>query len=164
MIVQELQMLGATNFIITHKSDTFTAGAGQTITPLGSIKVPVGAKYFLVNPFKFNALKLFADGGAEIPADSYIYIFRRGPDQDWGEHLRKISYAPYYDLTEAQQRDDRFFSSLYIDMNYDSEGRRIDALEFTQEFSIEFYVKSSVAVDLTEPATRFELPVGRKAM
>jgi hypothetical protein len=155
---------GTTNLIVTHRSDNFQAGAGQVLTPLGSIVVPRGANYYLQNPFKFNALKLFADGGAEIPADSYIYMFRRGPDQDWGKLVRKISYAPYYDLTEAQQRDDRFSDNLLIELDYDDNMNRIDALEFRQDFRIEFYVQSSVAVDLTETPTRFEITFARRTV
>jgi len=123
-----------------------------------TITTPLGARYYYNNPFPL-ILKLFAAGGVQIPATSTLLIGKRRPGEDFPTFVRMVSYAAYFDLTEGQQRDERFRGNTLHDLGTD-----IDAISNPQHHELQIWVESPVVVALTEAATRFETTVIEEVM
>lgn len=122
-------------------------------TRLLTITTPLGARYLYTNPFPL-VLKLFATGGVQIPATSTLLIAKRRPGEDFPTFVRLISYAAYFDLTEAQQRDERFAGNTRHDLGAD-----IAAISNPEHHELQIWVDSPVVVALAEALTRFETTV-----
>jgi hypothetical protein len=138
---------------ITHQSTEVTqfATAAGFNSKLLEIKTPEGAFYRFVNPMSL-ILKLLATGGAQIPANSKIFVFKRAPGADFGQFIRMIAYSPYFDLTESLQRDVRFRDATMHDL-----GAGIGGIDLPEDYTLEVWIESPVVVDLTETGTRFEV-------
>ena len=121
------------------------------VTPLLTITTPEGATYQYVNPLTM-LLKIFDTNGDQIPPNSYIYVFKRRPNEDFGQFIRKLPYAAYYDLDEGQQRDSRFARSTMHDI-----GAGISDITNPEDHDLELWLESPVAADLSQARTRVEL-------
>ena len=137
---------------ITHQSEnvtTFVSVAGQKTLLLRYV-APDGVTVEIPNPFQL-VTKLFADGAVQIPANSTIFIAKKTRGDDWENYASKILYAPYYDTSERDQRDAKFLQNTFHPL------AGYDLIRLTEGDSLEVYINSSVAVDLTEAGTRFEI-------
>jgi hypothetical protein len=94
-------------------------------------------------------MKLVDSLGVQIPANSYIYIAKTRPGDDFPTFIRKIPYAGYFDLDETEQRDVRFTASTIHDLG-------VMGIENAESHKLEFYIESTATVDLSRPETRFE--------
>lgn len=118
-----------------------------------SIVTPVGTRYVYTNPLPI-ILKLFNAAGVQIPPTSNLFLFKQRPGEDFGIFLRKIPYAAYHDLTEGQQRDERFRHATLHDL-----GSEVAEVSNPEDHEFQVWVDSPVAVDLTRAETRFETTV-----
>lgn len=128
------------------------------ISQMLTITTPLGARYIYGNPFPL-ILKLFTADGVQIPATSNLLIAKRRPGEDFPTFVRLISYAGYFDLTEGQQRDDRFAGNTFHDL-----GSVIAGISNPEHHQLQFWVESPVVVDLTRIETRFETTIIEEAM
>ncbi|MCX7782151.1 MAG: hypothetical protein N2318_00730 [Meiothermus sp.] len=144
---------------VLYTGPEFTPHSGRQRVKIGTFTVPRGATWVLPNPLPL-ILKFYDGSGNQIPPDSDVFIAKRSRPDDHPEFIAKVQYAAYYDLTEAQQRDAKYYQNILQTLAPLRVGAQIQAIRFRQEEQIEIYVESSVAVDLTQPGTRFELPAG----
>ncbi|WP_457638430.1 hypothetical protein [Oceanithermus sp.] len=114
--------------------------------------VPEGATWLLRNGAQL-VMKLFDSAGNEIPNNSFVYIYKRRKGEDGEVFLTKQSYAPFFDLTPGEQRNDKYAKQTRVDLGV------MDGARFTEGDAIEIWVESPAAVDLTHANTRFELTV-----
>ena len=105
-------------------------------------------------------VKLFDNAGNQIPPDSDLIIAKRSRPDDHPEFIAKVQYAAYYDLTESQQRDAKYYQNILQTLAPLRVGAQIQAIRFRQEELVEIYVESSVTVDLNRPGTRLEFAAG----
>ncbi|HGY10249.1 MAG TPA: hypothetical protein ENK37_09425 [Oceanithermus profundus] len=115
--------------------------------------VPEGATYLLRNAAQL-VMKLFDAGGSELPPSSFVYLYKRRKGEDGEVFLTKQSYAPFFDLSAGEQRNDKFAKGTRVDLGV-APGAR-----FTEGDAIQVWVESPAVVDLTHANTRFELTVG----
>jgi hypothetical protein len=131
---------------------TYTPVADHSV-PLLSIKTPKGATYRYPNPFNL-ILKLYDGSDDQIPHSSYLVIGKTRPGQDYPTFIRKISYAGYYDLSESNQRDQKYVQATLHDL-----GSEIAAISCPEDHVLNVYAHSSVVVDTSKDDTRFETTV-----
>lgn len=144
---------------VLFPSPEFAAHSGKQRLKIGTFTVPRGATWVLPNPLPIVA-KLYDSGGNQIPPDSDLIIAKRSRPDDHPEFIAKIQYAAYYDLTESQQRDAKYYQNILQTLAPVRVGAQIKGIRFRQEELIEVYVESNVAVDLSQAGTRLELPAG----
>jgi len=144
---------------VLFTSPEFAAYTGKQRLKIGQFTVPRGATWVLPNPVPIIA-KLFDNAGNQIPPDSDLIIAKRSRPDDHPEFIAKVQYAAYYDLTESQQRDAKYYQNILQTLAPLRVGAQIQAIRFRQEELVEIYVESDVAVDLTKPGTRLEFPAG----
>lgn len=89
-----------------------------------------------------------------------MFIAKRVLGFDHPEFVAKVQYANYYDLSESQQRDGKYYQNILQTLAPLRVGADIQGIRFREEDLIEFYVESTVAVDITKPGTRLEFAVG----
>lgn len=120
-------------------------------TRLLTITTPSGTRYIYPNPLGI-ILKLFTAAGVQIPPTSHLFVFKRRPGEDFPMNfLRRIPYAAYHDLTEGQQRDERFRHATLHDL-----GSEIAEISNPEDHELQIWVESPVVVDLARAETRFE--------
>lgn len=144
---------------VLFTSPEFAAYSGKQRVKIGTFTVPRGATWVLPNPLPLIA-KLYDNAGNQIPPDSDLIIAKRSRPDDHPEFIAKVQYAAYYDLTESQQRDAKYYQNILQTLAPLRVGAQIQAIRFRQEELVEIYVESSVAVDLSQAGTRLELPAG----
>lgn len=144
---------------VLFTSPEFAAHSGKQRLKVGTFTVPRGASWVLPNPLPIVA-KLYDSGGNQIPPDSDLIIAKRSRPDDHPEFIAKVQYAAYYDLTESQQRDAKYYQNILQTLAPLRVGAQIQGIRFRQEELLEIYVESSVTVDLSQPGTRLELPAG----
>lgn len=140
-------------------SPEFASYSGKQRVKIGSFKVPRGANWILPNPLPL-ILKLYDTAGNQITPDSDVFIAKRVLGFDHPEYIAKVQYANYYDLTESQQRDGKYYQNVLQTLAPVRVGADIQGIRFREEDLIEFYVESTATVDLTKPGTRLEFAVG----
>lgn len=144
---------------ITHRTRRILHTSQEVVrfTPVANhpsrlltITTPQGARYFYSNPFPL-VLKLFSAAGVQIPATSRLLIGKQRPGEDFPTFVRMISYAAYFDLTEAQQRDQRFMDNTLHDL-----GTEIAAILNPEMHQLQIWVDAPVVTNLALVETRFE--------
>jgi hypothetical protein len=162
---------GGKDRVISHRSEVaeILTPIANFETPLLRVRTPRGAKYVLgsyrgqVGVMKFNALKLYSAPGNQAPAETSVYLYRRGPNDEFSDGIRRIPYASFFDLDESQQRDERFVNQLTYDLgnqeNEYGESEVIPGYEFMEDYFLELRVLSPVVVNLTVPETRLEFNI-----
>lgn len=105
-------------------------------------------------------LKLYDTAGNQITPDSDVYIAKRTRGFDHPEYIAKVQYASYYDLSESQQRDGKYYQNILQTLAPTRVGADIQGIRFREEDFVEFYVEAVATVDLTKPGTRLEFAVG----
>jgi len=115
--------------------------------------VPEGATYLLRNAAQL-VMKLFDSSGNELPPSSFVYLYKRRKGEDGELFLTKQSYAPFFDLSAGEQRNEKYAKETRVDLGVQAGAR------FTEGDAIQIWVESPSAVDFTHANTRFELTVG----
>lgn len=144
---------------VLFTSPEFAAYTGKQRVKIGTFTVPRGATWVLPNPLPLIA-KLYDNAGNQIPPDSDLIIAKRSRPDDHPEFIAKVQYAAYYDLTESQQRDAKYYQNILQTLAPLRVGAQITGIKFRQEELLEIYVESTATVDLSRPGTRLELPAG----
>ncbi|WP_337871148.1 hypothetical protein [Meiothermus sp.] len=144
---------------VLFTSPEFAAYTGRQRVKIGIFTVPRGATWVLPNPLPLIA-KLYDNAGNQIPPDSDLIIAKRSRPDDHPEFIAKIQYAAYYDLTESQQRDAKYYQNILQTLAPLRVGVQINGIKFRQEELLEIYVESTATVNLSQPGTRLELPAG----
>lgn len=122
-------------------------------SPLLAITTPEGVVYNYKTPLQLYT-KLFDVDDQEIPPQSKIIIGKQSTDEELPRYLRSIDYSPYFDLSEAQQRDIRFVESVRHEF-----GRGIEVVKNPEGHLFLVEIDAPVVVDLSNSKTRFELRV-----
>ena len=122
-------------------------------SPLLAITTPEGVVYNFDTPLRIYT-KLYDVDGNEIPPQSDLIIGKQSTDEELPRYLRKISYSPYYDLNESQQRDDRFRGSVQHEF-----GRGVNVIKNPEGHLFLVEIDAPVVVDLSNTKTRFEMTV-----
>jgi hypothetical protein len=137
---------------ITHLSENVTrfSNVANQKTKLLSYTAPDGVSVDISNPFQLMT-KLVDAAGVQIPANSVLYIAKRTRGDDWENYGSKVLYAPYYDTSEAQQRNAQFLQNTYHPLS------GYDLIRLTEGDRLEIYIESPVVVDLNRPESRFEM-------
>ena len=133
---------------------------GRQRKKVAEFVVPAGASWVLPNPVPV-VLKLYDTGGGQVPHNTDVYLARKTKGFDFPEYLGKIQYASYRDLTEAQQRDAKYYQNILASLS----PIRADSppgFIFKEGDMLEVYVELDVAISLniSDPRTRLELPIG----
>lgn len=138
---------------ILHTSEEVTQhqSIAGSVSKLLTISTPEGTSYTFTDPFHLIS-KLFDSAGNQVPPDTRLLLFKRRPGEDFGMFIRQIPYASYYDLSDANQRDQRFAAATFHDL-----GSGIRAISNPEDHDLEIWIDSSVAVDLSQASTRFEV-------
>jgi hypothetical protein len=123
--------------------------------------VPAGAAWVIPNPVPV-ILKLYDTAGNQVPDSTDVFLARRTKGFDFPEFLGKIQYASYYDISEAQQRDAKYYQNILATLAplwVDTPPR---GFLFKEGDMLEIYVEADpgVNVNLNDPRTRLELPIG----
>ena len=123
--------------------------------------VPAGASWVLPNPVPV-VLKLFDTSGNQVPHSTDIFLARKTKGFDFPEFLGKIQYAAYYDLSEAQQRDAKFYQNILASLSPIRADNPPPGFLFREGDMLEVYVELDPGVNLNlgDPRTRLELPIG----
>jgi len=123
--------------------------------------VPAGASWVLPNPVPV-VLKLFDASGNQVPHSTDVYLARKTKGFDFPEFLGKIQYAAYYDLSEAQQRDAKFYQNILASLSPIRVDNPPPGFLFREGDMLEVYVEldSGISLNLNDPRTRLELPIG----
>ncbi|WP_051304040.1 hypothetical protein [Calidithermus chliarophilus] len=125
---------------------------GNGLDKMLEIETPRGTTYLFSNPSKI-ILKLYDNSGTEIPLESEVYVFKKRNGEDFGTFLGKFPYQGYYGLSEGDQRNVKFADQVTQYLGpVDKAGIRNP-----QEHTLEFWIDSPVAVDLSRTETRFEI-------
>ncbi len=119
----------------------FAANARQKKL-LAVITTPQGISYGYSSPFLMYA-KIHAVGGAEIPPDSTLHIYKKRSGEDGEYFFGKISYAGYYGLTLGQQKDVAYYPQVRHAMAMPQ------GLENPEGHEFIIYIDTDVDVDVT---------------
>lgn len=125
--------------------------------PLIEIKTPNGIEYLYDGELYLRA-KLLADGGAEIPVNSTLYLYKVRDGEDIKIPLGKIQYSRYYGLGVDRQQSRDFIPQLTWKLT--GVDGVIPYVSNPQGHRLLVTCLSSVAVDLTEPGSLLEFVVG----
>jgi hypothetical protein len=138
----------------------------QTYTGLqrqlaSTFTVPSGASWVLPNPVPI-VLKLYDANGNQLPPSTNVYLARKSNGYNFPEFLGEIKYSPYYDLTEAQQRDSQYYPNILATLSPLRSGNPPLGFLFKEGDILEIYVETNdtAALSLSNPNTRIEFPVG----
>ncbi len=90
------------------------------------------------------------------------FLARRTKGFDFPEFLGKVQYASYYDLSEAQQRDAKFYQNILATLAPLRADTPPAGFLLKEGDILEIYVEADpgVTLDLNDPRTRLELPIG----
>lgn len=125
--------------------------------PLIDIRTPNGVEYLFDGQLYLRA-KLLADGGAEIPVNSTLYLYKIRDGEDIKIPLGKIQYSRYYGLDVSRQQSRDFIPQLTWQLT--GVDGVIPYVGNPQGHRLLVTCLSSVAVDLTEPGSLLEFTVG----
>ncbi len=122
--------------------------------------VPAGASWVVPNPVPV-VLKLYDSGGNQVPHSTDVFLARKTKGYDFPEFLGKIQYAAYHDLSEAQQRDAKYYQNILATLSPIRSDSPPGFL-FKEGEMLEVYVEldAGITLNLNDPRTRLELPVG----
>ena len=132
---------------------------GRQRVKVAEFVVPQGASWVIPNPLPV-VLKLYDSAGNQLPHDTDVFLARKTRGFDAPEFLGKIQYASYYDLTEAQQRDAKYYQNILATLSPAKGGVAPQGFAFREGDILEIYVESSATPNLADARTRIELPVG----
>jgi hypothetical protein len=123
--------------------------------------VPAGASWVIPNPVPV-ILKLYDTAGNQVPHSTDVFLARRTKGFDFPEFLGKIQYASYYDLSEAQQRDAKFYQNILATLSPLRADTPPAGFLLKEGDMLEIYVEADpgVTLNLNDPRTRLELPIG----
>jgi hypothetical protein len=125
--------------------------------PLIEIRTPNGVDYLYDGDLYVRA-KLKADGGAEIPVNSTLYLYKVRDGEDIKIPLGKIQYSRYYGLGVDRQQSRDFIPQLTWKLT--GVDGVIPFVSNPQGHKLLVTCLSSVAVDLTEAGSLLEFVVG----
>jgi hypothetical protein len=132
---------------------------GRQRVKVGEFVVPQGASWTFPNPIPV-VLKLFDAGGNQLAHDTDVFFARKTKGFDAPEFLGKIQYAAYYDLSESQQRDSKFYQNVLQTLSPARGGVTPQGFLFREGDTLEIYVEAGTTPNLADTRTRIELPVG----
>lgn len=120
------------------------------LKPLIEFLTPDGATYFYRNPLQIVA-KLFDATGAELPADTLLYIFKSAPGKDFNTPVRVIPYSNYFGMSVVQQRSAEFAQNTFHSLGNPS------GIENPEGHKLVVMYESTVSCDMTRAGTTFEI-------
>ncbi|RIH84709.1 hypothetical protein Mterra_01889 [Calidithermus terrae] len=138
--------------ILTSEEVTRYTPRGNGLDKLLEIETPRGTVYTFTNPSAI-ILKLYDANGDEVPYNTEILVFKRRNGEDFGTFLGKFPYQNYYGLSEGDQRNIKYIHQITQMLGASDVG----AIRNPAEHTLEFWVDSPVAVDLSRAGTRFEI-------
>ena len=152
---------GARPITILRSGPEFQAYGGRQKVKVGEFVVPSGATWIVPNPVPV-VLKLYDSGGNQLPHTTDVFFARRTKGFDFPEFLVKAQYASYYDLSEAQQRDAKFYQNILQTASPLYAPAPPKAIVLREGDTLEIYVETDpgITVNLNDSRTRIELPVG----
>lgn len=152
---------GARPVTILRSGPEFKTYSGTQRVKVGEFVVPAGAAWVIPNPVPI-ILKLYDTAGNQLPHTTDVFFARRTKGFDFPEFLIKAQYASYYDLSEAQLRDTKFYQNILQTASPLRAPTPPTGLVFREGDTLEVYVEApaGVTVNLNDPRTRIELPVG----
>lgn len=152
---------GARPITILRSGPEFQAYGGRQRVKVGEFVVPAGATWVLPNPVPV-VLKLYDSGGNQLPHTTDVYVSRRTKGFDFPEFLIKVQYASYYDLSEAQQRDAKYYQNILQTASPLRAPVPPEGIVLREGDTLEIYVETDpgITVNLNDSRTRIELPVG----
>jgi hypothetical protein len=152
---------GARPVTILRSGPEFNVYGGTQRVKVGEFVVPAGASWVLPNPTPV-ILKLYDTGGNQLPHTTDTFLAKRTKGFDFPEFLAKIQYASYYDLTEAQLRDSKFYQNVLQTLSPLRAAEPPQGVILREGDVLEVYVEApaGVTVNLNDPRTRIELPIG----
>ena len=100
--------------------------------------------------------------GNQLPHTTDVFFARRTKGFDFPEFLVKAQYASYYDLSEAQQRDAKFYQNILQTASPLYAPTPPQGIVLREGDTLEIYVETDpgITVNLNDSRTRIELPVG----
>jgi len=152
---------GARPITILRSGPEFQAYGGRQRVKVGEFVVPAGATWVLPNPVPV-VLKLYDSGGNQLPHTTDVFFARRTKGFDFPEFLVKAQYASYYDLSEAQQRDAKYYQNILQTASPLRAPVPPEGIVLREGDTLEIYVETDpgITVNLNDSRTRIELPVG----
>jgi len=126
-------------------------------TPLIEIRTPNGVDYLYDGRLYIRA-KLKTTGGAEIPVNSTLYLYKIRDGEDIKIPLGKVQYSRYYGLGVDRQQSRDFIPQLTWQLS-GAEGA-IPFVSNPQGHKLLVTCLSSVPVALNEPGSLLEFIVG----
>lgn len=146
-------MMGRPQEILANDPNSSSVIAVQQRKRFWEYLVPSGVKSFsITNPWTL-ILKLFGAGGVQIPANSKIFL------AGWkrGEHspvfFAEIPYAPYFNLSVAEQYNKDFQSKITHIIREQAQGQ---GYTFTEGDRLVLYVVGGLDPDLTQAGTTIQ--------
>jgi hypothetical protein len=123
--------------------------------------VPSGASWVIPNPLPV-VLKLYDSAGNQLPPSTSVFLARKSQGFNFSEFLGEIKYSPYYDLTEAQQRDSKYYPNILAILSPLRANTPPAGFLLKEGDILEIYVETddTSALNLSNPNTRIEFPVG----
>jgi hypothetical protein len=139
----------------------YQAYTGRQKQLVARFVVPAGASWVIPNPVPV-ILKLYDTSGNQMPDSTDVFLARRTKGFDFPEFLGKIQYASYYDISEAQQRDAKYYQNILATLAPLWADIPPVGFLFREGDMLEIYVEADpgVNVNLNDPRTRLELPIG----
>lgn len=152
---------GARPITILRSGPEFRAYGGRQKVKVGEFVVPSGATWVFPNPVPV-VLKLYDSNGNQLPHTTDVFFARRTKGFDFPEFLVKAQYASYYDLSEAQQRDAKFYQNILQTASPLYAPAPPQGIVLREGDTLEIYVETDpgITVNLNDSRTRIELPVG----
>ena len=152
---------GARPITILRSGPEFKAYGGRQKVKVGEFVVPSGATWVFPNPTPV-VLKLYDSNGNQLPHTTDVFVARRTKGFDFPEFLVKAQYASYYDLSEAQQRDAKFYQNILQTASPLYAPTPPQGIVLREGDTLEIYVETDpgITVNLNDSRTRIELPVG----
>mgnify|MGYP001275841162 FL=1 len=152
---------GARPITILRSGPEFQAYGGRQKVKVGEFVVPSGATWVFPNPVPV-VLKLYDYGGNQLPHTTDVFFARRTKGFDFPEFLIKVQYASYYDLSEAQQRDAKYYQNILQTASPLRAPVPPEGIVLREGDTLEIYVETDpgITVNLNDSRTRIELPVG----
>lgn len=146
---------------ILRSGPEFQAYAGDQMVKVGQFVVPQGASWIIPNPVPI-ILKLYDNAGNQLPHTTDVFFAKLSRGLDFPEFLIKAQYASYYDLTEAQLRDAKYYQNILQTASPLRAPAPPNGLLFREGDVLEVYVRapSGTTINLNDSRTRIELPVG----
>lgn len=139
---------------ILHTVDEVTrySNTPNVLSLLMKIKIPDGVSYTVDNPTRFF-VKLFSALNVQIPNNSSFFFAAQKPGIDFPTFFVKNFYAPYFDLTTAQQRNAEGLDATTLRVG------NLPQITLREGDEFQIWINSPVVVDMTLAGTTFEFDV-----